>query len=108
MVRRLHDGKDHREVAAALWRLGKVRSSQGRVSDSVSLYEESLSMSRRFHDHQDHDDVAALLLGLAGLYRAQGRTDEAAALEQESLAMQQRLVGSTKRKREPERSASPK
>ena len=78
-------GPDHSNVAVSLNFLAELYRSQGKYTETESLYKRSLSIIEKTLG-PDHTDVAAALNNLAEFYREQGKYARGRASVQTSVA----------------------
>src|SRR5262245_29084661 len=65
MWRRLHEGRDHSNVANSLSNLAGLLRDRSRSAEAEPLFREALAMRRRLYPGRDHPDLALSLNNLA-------------------------------------------
>jgi tetratricopeptide (TPR) repeat protein len=82
------DEKTLRGKAVIIHSAGTFHATQGRISDAIALYEESLAISKSISDQRG---IATATYSIADAYRHQGKVDEALPLYEKSLAIQRSI-----------------
>jgi tetratricopeptide (TPR) repeat protein len=77
---------DHRDLAAALHRMGELYYMLDRYDEAVGQLEESLAMRRRLYP-EEHPEIASSLQEIGRIRFDQGRFDEARSLLESSLSI---------------------
>lgn len=85
-------GRESKETAAALSRLGHVLILKREGADAEHLYREALAIWRKIRGAED-PEIAASLKDLAGALWIQDRRAEAKVLAQQALEMRRKLLG---------------
>jgi tetratricopeptide (TPR) repeat protein len=93
MRRRLHGGRDHKEVAQSLNNVAWCLLALGRTAEALPQFEMALAMRRRVFGEGPNAIVAMSLNNVAFSLHALGRPREAQPLYEECLAVYQRLFG---------------
>jgi len=100
--RKLHGGREHPEVARALYDLAMIRVeeflgssleiNEAKAAEGEAAFREALAMQRRLLPPKDRN-LAKTLTGLGRLLIYRGKHDESESLLNEALAMQKDLLG---------------
>ena len=83
-VRRAVLGASHPATLASMNKLGLAYLNDGRITDAIKLFGETLKL-RRKELGPDHPDTLGSISNLANAYRSAGRLNEAIAMHQQAL-----------------------
>ncbi len=90
LARTFYGENDHPELLAALNEMAYCLANNGRNTEALPIYEESLAMARRIHQ-DDHPDLKGTLIRMGYCLGREGNHEKAYEIQLEALAMQRRL-----------------
>lgn len=87
--------KDEALMATMFHELGRSYYEEGKFSEAISHFEQSLEMSRRYHGTESHPNYATTLGCLAQVYFDQGKTELGKTHLEKAFVTCQKTLGDT-------------